>query len=102
MDAQTPVVRSMKKWVLNRPAHAPVPLRRLPGTSLVFRSSPYPHLQPGPARSVSVMDGSAVGISAGKSRSPIWLLKAASTVDSCRMRSPSSSPPRSSARSKRM
>ena len=44
----------------------------------------------------------AVGISAGKSRSPIWLVKAASTMASSRMRTPLSSPPRRSACSKRM
>jgi hypothetical protein len=51
---------------------------------------------------VSVTGGSAVAISGGMSSAPIWLLKAASTVSSCRIRAPSSSPPRSSARSNRM
>ena len=35
-----PVVRSTKKWVLNRPAQAPVQARRRPGMSRVFSTSP--------------------------------------------------------------
>ena len=42
--------------------------------------------------------GSAVLMAAGKSRSPIWLVNAATTVDSCRIRVPSTSPPPSRAR----
>jgi hypothetical protein len=50
----------------------------------------------------SLIGGSAVGMATGKSSSPIWLVNAASTMDSDRIRTPSSSPPRSNARSNLM
>ena len=40
IDAQMPVVRSIQKWVLTRPAQAPLHARRRPGTSSVLSSSP--------------------------------------------------------------
>jgi len=50
-------------------------------------------LNPGPAAKSQVAVGSAVFSSAGKSKSPIWLVNAASTVADSRILTPSGEVP---------
>src|SRR5664280_2911570 len=71
---------------------------RIPGAGSLLSNSPSPHFQPGPMLKSQVDDLSALVMVGGKSSSPIWLVKAASTVADRRIWRPSSSPPRSSMR----